>query len=87
MQKKQALRGLSAACSSLLVLSIFGSQAANNYASDVNNFLGIKTTVVKDEGTSTEDTDYYPTGLSTNDINDVETLMRTWRRKKKARFC
>ena len=74
MQKKQALRGLSAACSSLLVLSIFGSQAANNYASDVNNFLGIKTTVVKDEGTSTEDADYYPTGLSTNDINDVETL-------------
>ena len=56
------------------MLSIFGSQAANNYASDVNNFLGIKTTVVKDEGTSTEDTDYYPTGLSTNDINDVETL-------------
>lgn len=72
--KKQIFRGGASLCSFLLVLTVFGTQVALDYSGSVNSFLGIETTVIEDDSAGTEDTNYYPSGLSSEDRNDIDAL-------------
>lgn len=74
MEKKQIFRGGASLCSFLLVLTVFGTQVALDYSGSVNSFLGIETTVIEDDSDGTEDTNYYPSGLSSEDRNDIDAL-------------
>lgn len=74
MRKKQIFRGGASLCSFMLVLTVFGTQVALDYSGSVNSFLGVETTVIEDDSDGTEDTNYYPSGLSSEDRSDIDAL-------------
>lgn len=74
MRKKNLFRGLTALCTFLLIPGIMGADIAGNYSSTINNFLGTSSVEIVDNGDAAEDTTYYPTGLSSDDIMDIDAL-------------
>lgn len=74
MKRNNLFRGLTALCSFLLIPGIMGAEIAGTYASTINNFLGTSSVKVIENGEGEEDTTYYPTGLSSDDITDVDAL-------------
>lgn len=74
MKKKQIFRGGASLCSFLFVLTLFGAQVASDYSGTVNSFLGVQTTVIENDSDENVDTNYYPSGLSSEDRSDIDAL-------------
>lgn len=74
MKKKQIFRGGASLCSFLFVLTLFGAQVASDYSGTVNSFLGVQTTVIENDSDKNVDTNYYPSGLSSEDRSDIDAL-------------